>query len=103
MQLSADGDAARGGATEQELAEIVDKLESLPRTRCGGFMCVPPLDADPRAVFERGAVVVQRWSEQLGRALDYSAGMSADMVQAIEAGSTFVRVGTDILGPRPVV
>ncbi len=103
VQLSADGDSARGGTRLDQLAEIVDMLEAQPRTRCGGFMCVPPLDADPREVFERGAAVVQRWSEQLRRRLDYSAGMSADMVHAIESGSTFVRVGTDILGPRPVV
>jgi uncharacterized pyridoxal phosphate-containing UPF0001 family protein len=30
-----------------------------------------------------------------------SAGMSADLEAAIAAGSTMVRVGTDLFGPRP--
>ena len=33
----------------------------------------------------------------------YSAGMSQDLEIAIAEGSTLVRVGTDIMGPRPVI
>ncbi|MBC7307820.1 MAG: YggS family pyridoxal phosphate enzyme, partial [Dietzia sp.] len=36
-------------------------------------------------------------------AVEFSAGMSGDIEEAIAAGSTCVRVGTAILGPRPVV
>ena len=32
-----------------------------------------------------------------------SAGMSQDLEQAIAAGATHVRIGTDVLGPRPHV
>jgi len=36
-------------------------------------------------------------------AVEFSAGMSGDIEEAVAAGSTCVRVGTAILGPRPVV
>ena len=43
-----------------------------------------------------------REAERLGRQLKLSAGMSADMDAAIAAGTDIVRVGTSIMGKRPV-
>lgn len=103
VQLSADGDSQRGGASKEAVSQIVEVLESGAHTRMSGVMIVPPLESDPRAVFDSARTVVDLWREQLGRGLDFSAGMSADLPEAIAAGSTIVRVGTDILGPRPVL
>ena len=65
-------------------------------------MVVPPLDADAQEVFSTVRADVDRLSERLGRQLKLSAGMSADMDAAIAAGTDIVRVGTSIMGKRPV-
>ncbi len=40
--------------------------------------------------------------QHFDRSMEYSAGMSGDLAEAIQHGSTIVRVGTQILGPRPL-
>jgi uncharacterized pyridoxal phosphate-containing UPF0001 family protein len=66
-------------------------------------MTIPPADADPATIAElfnalrdlRSALVAE------GYELDtLSIGMSADLEIAIRCGSTMVRVGTAIFGPR---
>ena len=66
-------------------------------------MTVPPLDADPATVFARGRQLVERITDRVTGAPVYSAGMSGDLEIAIAEGSTLVRVGTDIMGARPVL
>ena len=102
MQLSADGDTSRGGATEEDLPAVLDALEAAEHLAAAGVMCVPPLDSDPKEVFDRARAIADREGERLGRNLVLSAGMTADLTEAIAAGSDIVRVGTAIFGPRPV-
>ncbi|MDU0478058.1 YggS family pyridoxal phosphate-dependent enzyme [Staphylococcus chromogenes] len=102
VQLSLDGDASRGGCSLDgidELADVVDKAEHL---QLAGVMCVPPLGVDPNEAFAQAAGVVSRLAKRYGRHLEFSAGMSGDLAAAIANGSTMVRVGTAILGPRPL-
>ena len=65
-------------------------------------MTVPPLGSDPAKVFARGRALLEGISDRVLGAPVYSAGMSHDLEIAIGEGSTLVRVGTDIMGPRPV-
>lgn len=102
VQLSADGDTSRGGATEEDLPAVLDALEAAEHLAAAGVMCVPPLDSDPKEVFDRARAIADREGERLGRNLVLSAGMTADLTEAIAAGSDIVRVGTAIFGPRPV-
>jgi uncharacterized pyridoxal phosphate-containing UPF0001 family protein len=65
-------------------------------------MTVAPLGEDPRPAFEH----VRRLRERLVEAYPrvhfgvLSMGMSDDYLLAIEAGSTQVRIGTALFGPR---
>ena len=102
IQLSDDGDTARGGASYDDVPEIIEAVENSEHLRLDGFMVVPPLDADPEAVFRRARALVDDTSAHLGRDLILSAGMSGDFETAIACGSDLVRVGTALLGPRPV-
>lgn len=102
IQLSADGDAARGGATADEVAEIVEAVEAAEHLTLTGFMVVPPLDADPARVFTEARSLTDAYAADLNRGLRLSAGMSGDFATAIACGSDIVRVGTGLLGPRPV-
>lgn len=102
IQLSHDGDTARGGVVYADVDVLVGVVEELDNLELRGFMVVPPLDAEPVEVFARVRKLCDEVGSRLGRKLLMSAGMSADMAAAIAAGSDIVRVGTGIMGPRPV-
>lgn len=102
IQVSADGDTSRGGVVREELDEVIEVVEAAEHLEFAGLMVVPPLDADAQEVFSTVRADVDRLSERLGRQLKLSAGMSADMDAAIAAGTDIVRVGTSIMGKRPV-
>lgn len=102
VQLSYDGDSARGGATPDKVPGIVEALEGAEHLELAGFMVVPPLDAEPREVFSQARALTDAYGAELNRKLRLSAGMSGDFREAIACGSDIVRVGTALLGPRPV-
>ncbi|WP_448856324.1 YggS family pyridoxal phosphate-dependent enzyme [Corynebacterium camporealensis] len=102
IQVSHDSDSARGGVGWDEVNELVDIVEELEHLQLQGFMVVPPLDADPEPVFAQVRELCDDTSKRLRRDLKLSAGMSADLEAAIVSGTDIVRVGTGIMGPRPV-
>ncbi|WP_156229453.1 YggS family pyridoxal phosphate-dependent enzyme [Corynebacterium comes] len=102
LQLSADGDPARGGVTEADLEELADTVEAAGNLRLAGLMVVPPLGADPAAVFARARRLCDDLARRLGRTMELSAGMSGDLEDAVAQGSNIVRVGTGVLGARPL-
>lgn len=103
LQLSLDGDTSRGGVAREDLAALADHVAGLDHLRLAGLMVVPPLEGDPAAHFDDAAAVAGALRRDHPGAVEFSAGMSGDLEAAIAAGSTCVRVGTAILGPRPVV
>lgn len=103
LQLSLDGDTARGGVTRDDLSALADHVAGLPHLRLAGLMVVPPLDGEPAAHFADAARTAEELRRHHPGAVEFSAGMTADLEEAVAAGSTCVRVGTAILGPRPVV
>lgn len=102
IQVSVDDDTARGGCPLDDVDELVAEVESLGQLELRGMMVVPPLGSDPQAVFEQVRGLAGDVAQRLGRGLELSAGMSADMAAAIAAGTDIVRVGTGIMGPRPL-
>ena len=63
-----------------------------------GLMCIPPADLDPINYF----TMLKKNSEILNLK-DLSMGMSSDYEKAIENGSTYLRLGTAILGERNLI
>tara|TARA_B100000963_G_scaffold177592_1_gene154391 strand:- start:1539 stop:2180 length:642 start_codon:yes stop_codon:yes gene_type:complete len=60
-----------------------------------GLMCIPPFDKDPKPYFTK----MKELSNNLNLK-DISMGMSNDYMEAINQGSTFIRVGSKIFGAR---
>ena len=60
-----------------------------------GLMCMPPVDSNSQEYFKK----LKKAAQQLNLE-DLSMGMSSDYVQAILSGSTYLRLGTIILGER---
>lgn len=100
LQLSLDGDPARGGATRDQLGALADRIAAAPALRLRGLMVVAPLGADPSPAFETAARISAGLRADHPGADLLSAGMSGDFERAIAFGATHVRVGTALLGER---
>jgi pyridoxal phosphate enzyme (YggS family) len=100
LQLSLDGDPRRGGIVEGEIAPLADAVAACSGLRLAGLMAVPPLGAAARAAFARLHAVSDRLRVSHPGATALSAGMSADLEDAVIEGATHLRVGTDLMGPR---
>ena len=87
---------------EPRYAQVLN-FEECHDLTLSGLMVVPPLEGDAAAHFADAAEVAEGLRRAHPGAIGFSAGMSGDIEAAIAAGSTCVRVGTAILGPRPVV
>ena len=105
VQVSLDGDPARGGV-DIGRPELVDEVCAAVAGASGlefvGLMGIPPLGAQPGAAFARLASERERVQADYQQRLGLSAGMSSDLEAAVEHGSTCVRVGTALMGHRPL-
>lgn len=103
IQVGLAGEPQKGGIAEARLAELAELVAGKPRLELKGLMCIPPASDTPeqkRARFEHLAKLAHGLRLR-GLALDtLSMGMSADFELAIAAGSTCVRIGTGLFGPR---
>jgi pyridoxal phosphate enzyme (YggS family) len=100
IQLSLDGDPARGGVLETSLATFAANLNQLDSIGVLGIMCVPPVSMEPKAAFEKLAEIHRKFALAFPAASSLSAGMSGDYLLALEHGATHIRVGSKILGAR---
>ncbi|MDT4932548.1 MAG: dependent protein, partial [Pseudonocardiales bacterium] len=103
IQVSLDGDPDRGGVEVAGLLPLAGEVAARPELLLRGVMAVAPLGADPDAAFAGLAAASARLRAEFPHADAISAGMSADLDQAIRHGSTHVRVGSALLGRRAQV
>jgi pyridoxal phosphate enzyme (YggS family) len=100
---SARGD--RGGVAPGGIEELADLVADAPGLRLDGLMTVAPLTGEyagrEQAAFERLMDLSTDLRRAHPAATMVSAGMSADLEQAVAAGATHVRIGTAVLGVRP--
>lgn len=102
VQVSLDEDPGRGGVAPEDLAALTDRVATAPGLQLAGLMAIPPLDAVPADAFARLAHLHALLRADHPEATELSAGMSNDLESAIEHGSTCVRVGTALMGARPI-
>jgi pyridoxal phosphate enzyme (YggS family) len=100
IQVSVDGDPARGGVVDDDLWRVSDAVASSDGLRLGGLMAVAPLGWAPDRAFAQVAAMAERMRERHPGATAVSAGMSGDLEAAIRHGATHVRIGTSLLGMR---
>jgi len=87
-------DPAEAGALIQEVSKLVDVR---------GLMAMGPTQGDPTPAFHELRDIRDEAQERLGRPLPIlSMGMSGDFEAAVAAGSTMLRLGQVLFGPRPV-
>lgn len=105
VQISLDGDTSRGGvdlADHAAVDRICAQIADAQALELVGLMAVPPVGADPDAAFGALSEEHRRIRRAHPGATELSAGMSGDLEAAVRHGSTCVRVGTALMGKRPL-
>jgi PLP dependent protein len=103
IQVQLQYEAQKGGVQPDDLEPLARHVASLPRLRFRGLMCIPPPAetlAEQQQPFSRLAALARQLDAAGIQCDTLSMGMSGDFEAAIAAGSTLVRVGTAIFGPR---
>lgn len=97
---NADG---RAGIPADQVFDLADVMQELPHLRLRGLMMMPLPDQTVDESRQQFAGTRELLGELVQRGHDVdtlSMGMSADLEAAIMEGSTIVRIGTDLFGPR---
>lgn len=103
LQVNIDEEESKSGLSPQEVLPLARAVQELPNLRLRGLMAIPaPREnyADQFAACQRMVKLYTEVRNQIADIDTLSLGMSADLEAAIAAGSTMVRIGTDIFGPR---
>jgi pyridoxal phosphate enzyme (YggS family) len=98
IEVKLSHEESKEGAAPESLPALIAGIRACPNLRLTGLMTMPPWCDDPevtRPYFRTLAALAR----EHGLA-KLSMGMSHDLEAAIEEGSTHVRVGTALFGPR---
>lgn len=103
LQVNIDDEDSKSGCQVADLASLVSAVLALPNLSLRGLMIIPQVGN--QAAFAAAAQLRQQLLATIpalepARFDTLSMGMSNDLVAAISAGSTMVRVGTAIFGQR---
>ena len=106
LEVNLHSEASKSGFTAADLIPAAREIDRLPNLRLRGLMAIPRPETaleEQRKPFARLRYLMTQL-KAAGIDVDtLSMGMSADLEAAISEGATWVRVGTDVFGPRPVV
>ncbi|MGC6466952.1 MAG: YggS family pyridoxal phosphate-dependent enzyme [Akkermansiaceae bacterium] len=104
LEINIGEEEAKGGFLVEQLLRELDDFLVLEHLDWQGLMCLPPRVETPeeaRPWFAKVREFQEELEVRSGRKLpNLSMGMSGDYEVAIEEGSTIVRVGSAIFGPR---
>ena len=99
LQVKLRPDANKGGFLRDELLSAWTELAALPSMTVVGLMTMAPMGCEPddrRALFEECRALADQLELR-----ECSMGMSGDWQEAAAAGSTWLRLGSVLFGPRP--
>ena len=94
IQVNIGLEEQKSGVAENNLKELIEECSKLNLSVIG-LMCIPPNDNNSKTYFKKMRELSLKFSLN-----ELSMGMSSDYIEAIEEGSTFVRIGSKIFGER---
>jgi pyridoxal phosphate enzyme (YggS family) len=104
LEVNTSGEPAKFGFEAAELEAASADWASLPGLEVRGLMTlgpVPESGRDPRPCFAALRALRDRLQDRLSRPFpELSMGMSGDFECGVEEGSTLIRVGSALFGPR---
>jgi pyridoxal phosphate enzyme (YggS family) len=99
LEVKLGNEGSKSGAAPDDIPKLLTEAARCPHLNLLGLMTIPPWSENPetsRPYFQRLRELARRH-----HLANLSMGMSADFEAAIEEGSTIIRVGTALFGPRP--
>lgn len=103
VQVKLSDEESKSGVAGEDCQDLCELVASLPRLRLRGLMAIPaPVDdfAEQRRVFHELGALYERLEQRFEGFDTLSMGMSGDFKAAIAEGSTMIRLGTSLFGPR---
>lgn len=106
LEVNIGSEESKSGFTVEEAARTASEMGKYPNVRLKGLMAIPPVSEKPGDNCKYFAEMRKLFVDISGKAYDnvsmecLSMGMSDDYADAIAEGSTMIRVGTAIFGPR---
>lgn len=106
LEVNIGQEESKSGFDKEEIRKIVNKLSNYPNIYLKGLMAIPPISQNPgdnRKFFQEmcnlSVDITAKKSDNVSMDI-LSMGMSGDFADAIACGSTMIRLGTAIFGPR---
>ncbi len=95
IQINTGNEIQKNGVPLSEADSFISNCINNYKLNIVGLMCLPPLNDDPKIHFLKLAKIGNQF-----KLPSLSMGMSGDFKDAIEAGTTHIRIGTQIFGER---
>jgi PLP dependent protein len=100
VEVNVARETQKHGVDPEQALEAITAVSGLLQLR--GLMGMGPSEGDPAPAFKELRRIRDEAEQQLGKSLPVlSMGMSGDFEVAVEAGSTMLRLGQALFGPRP--
>jgi pyridoxal phosphate enzyme (YggS family) len=100
LEVNIGREESKAGVMPENLLSLAETLLSLPGLKLRGLMAIPPVGKPSRPYFSAMREMFERLKGVCPEADTLSMGMSQDYIEAVKEGSTLVRIGTAIFGPR---
>ena len=104
IEVNMAQEVSKTGIAPEDFGSLLDRVQNLPNLRLEGLMTIGPLtedEASVRRAFAGLRDLAEEARKQSGLPLPVlSMGMSGDFEWAIQEGSTMVRIGSALFGPR---
>jgi len=103
IQVNISEEEAKSGCHPNEITELAQYIDQCAHLQLRGLMAIPAKSDDANTqtqYFEQLQTCFDKLQTQYPHIDTLSMGMSNDVEAAIAAGSTMVRIGTDIFGTR---
>jgi PLP dependent protein len=99
VEVNVAQESQKTGVDPDAAAQLIGSVAEMLDLQ--GLMAMGPAEGDPTPAFERLRILRDEAQQRLGRALPIlSIGMSGDFEAAVRAGSTMLRLGRILFGPR---
>lgn len=101
IEINIDKEQSKGGIVPEDLDSFLEFIEPLNWIKIRGLMAIPSPQASRKSAFKRLRLLSETYATRLNvSCIELSMGMSDDFIDAVEEGSTIVRIGGALFGQR---
>ncbi|MFI3205980.1 MAG: YggS family pyridoxal phosphate-dependent enzyme [Clostridia bacterium] len=106
IEVNIGDENSKSGVKKENLYEFIDQAREFSNIKIKGLMCIPPICESKTKKIGYFSQISQYYVDIMQKKLDniyinvLSVGMSDDYEEAIECGSTMIRVGSALFGNR---